>query len=131
MQVCQLPEPNQRTTQVPLDNQVREVPEAESNGVAAGVEGSLVMEETEVIRQQAAFPFPMEGQGGRKSRIIPPSEALGVAVGLPIQGAEAVAIPEEPVAPMANHTRQEAVADPTIQGPSRTAPQALTQVTDR
>ena len=49
-------------------------------------------EETEVIPQQAAIPFPMEEREGRKSRIIPLSEALAGAVGLPIQEAEAVAI---------------------------------------
>jgi len=73
----------------------------------------------------------MEEQGGRKGRLIPLSEALAVAVGWPIQGEEAVAIPEDPVAPMENPTRQEAVAVPTIPEPSRTAPQGLTQVTDR
>ena len=66
------------------------------------------MEETEVIPQQAVIPFPMEEREGRKSRLIPQSEALAVAVGLPIQEAEAGAIPVEPVVPTANPTPQEA-----------------------
>ena len=46
----------------------------------------------------------MEEREGRKSRLIPQSEALAGAVGLPIQEAEAGAIPVEPVVPTANPT---------------------------
>ena len=79
-------------------------------------------EETEVIPQQAAIPFPMEEREGRKSRLIPQSEALAVAVGLPIQEAEAGAIPVEPVVPTANPTPQEAGAAHTTPVPTRRTP---------
>ena len=102
----------------------------ENHGVAEEEADSSVTEETEVIPQQAAIPFPMEEREGRKSRIIPPSEALAGAVGLPIQEAEAVAIPVEPVAPMANPTPQEVAAVHTTPVPTRRTPRGPMTDTD-
>ena len=100
----------------------------EKHGVVEEEADSSVTEETEVIPQQADIPLPMEEREGRKSRLIPPSEALAVAVGLPIQEAEAGAIPVEPVAPMANPTPQEVAEVHTTPVPTRRTP--LESMTD-
>ena len=123
MQACQPPELHQQITRALQDNQAKEAPAGEKHGVAEEEADSSVTEETEVIPQQAAIPFPMEEREGRKSRIIPPSEALAGAVGLPIQEAEAGAIPVEPVVPMANLTPQEAGAVHTTLAWTRQTPQ--------
>ena len=122
MQVCQLPELHLQITRALRDNQDKEAPAGENHGVAEEEADSSVTEETEVIPQQAAIPFPMEEREGRKSRLIPLSEALAGAVGLPIQEAEAVAIPVEPVVPVANPTPQEVAAAHTTPVPTRRTP---------